>query len=140
MRIARPEGGSAGPARNFPDGAEKIFSLRDDVLGEKYATPPQEMRDDDAGHRPGAIAMYDVLMPQFESSGTACCRGAPDSLAECRAGGDRHVACRLPVGGDLLLGDQQRQYSARAPSAWPTVTRTVHGNGGMMNCMLPATT
>ncbi len=57
-----------GPAKEFSDGVEKIFALiRDDVLAEKYATPPQEYftrvtQVIDLGYQ----VMFDVLMPQFE--------------------------------------------------------------------------
>jgi len=69
MRFAPAlRGDLAGPAKEFSDGAEKIFALvRDDILGEKYTTPPQEYFAQttqiiDLGYK----VMFDVLMPQFE--------------------------------------------------------------------------
>lgn len=58
----------SGPAKEFSDGAEKVFALvRDDILGEKFATPPQEYfalttQVIDLGYK----VMYEVLIPQFE--------------------------------------------------------------------------
>ena len=57
-----------GPAREFAAGAGRIFALvRDDILSEKFATPPQDyfaMTTEiiDLGYR----MMFDVLIPQFE--------------------------------------------------------------------------
>jgi methyl-accepting chemotaxis protein len=57
-----------GPTREFAAGATRIFALvRDDILGEKFSTPPQDyfaMTTEiiDLGYR----MMFDVLIPQFE--------------------------------------------------------------------------
>ncbi|MBS1143434.1 MAG: methyl-accepting chemotaxis protein [Proteobacteria bacterium] len=58
----------SGPTREFSAGAEKIFVLvRDDILGEKYATAPQDYfamttQVIDLGYK----VMFDTLIPQFE--------------------------------------------------------------------------
>lgn len=62
------QGVISGPAKEFSDGAEKIFALvRDDILGEKYATNPQAYfalttQLIDVGYK----VMYETLIPQFE--------------------------------------------------------------------------
>ena len=56
------------PAKEFSDGAEKIFALvRSDILGESFATDPKEYfalttQVIDLGYK----VMFDVLIPQFE--------------------------------------------------------------------------
>ena len=56
------------PTREFTDGAEKIFALvRNDILGEKFETPPQEYfalttQVIDLGYK----MMFETLIPQFE--------------------------------------------------------------------------
>ncbi|MER2541131.1 MAG: methyl-accepting chemotaxis protein [Azonexus sp.] len=58
----------SGPAKEFSDGAEKIFVLvRNDILGEKFVTDPKEYFAQttaiiDLGYK----VMFDVLIPQFE--------------------------------------------------------------------------
>jgi len=69
VRIA-PEFGASitGPAKEFGDGAERVFALlRDDILGEKFTTSPQDYfamttQLIDVGYK----LMFDTLMPQFE--------------------------------------------------------------------------
>ncbi len=62
------ESALAGPTREFTDGAEKIFALvRNDILGEKFETPPQEYFAQttqliDLGYK----MMFETLIPQFE--------------------------------------------------------------------------
>ena len=62
------QGSLAAPAKEFSDGAERIFALvRSDILGEKFETPPQAYFDQvtqviDLGYK----VMYDTLIPQFE--------------------------------------------------------------------------
>lgn len=62
------QAGLSGPAKEFSDGAEKIFALvRNDILGEKFATDPkdyfaQTTQIIDLGYK----VMYEVLIPQFE--------------------------------------------------------------------------
>ena len=69
MRMAPSlQGSLSSPAKEFSDGIEKIFLLvREDVLGEKFVTPPQEYfamttQVIDLGYK----VMFDVLIPQFE--------------------------------------------------------------------------
>lgn len=58
----------AGPTQEFSSGVEKIFTLvREDIIGEKFATPPQEYfalttQVIDIGYK----VMFDTLIPQFE--------------------------------------------------------------------------
>ncbi len=58
----------AAPAKEFSDGAERVFALvRADILGEKFETPAQAYFDQvtqviDLGYK----TMYDTLIPQFE--------------------------------------------------------------------------
>ena len=69
MRFA-PElqGALAGPAKEFSDGSQHLFSLvRDDILSEKFATSPDDYFKQvtqviDLGYK----VMYDTLIPQFE--------------------------------------------------------------------------
>ncbi|WP_295002529.1 methyl-accepting chemotaxis protein [uncultured Dechloromonas sp.] len=62
------QGALAAPAKEFSDGAERIFALvRNDIIGEKFETPPQAYFDQvtqvlDLGYK----VMYDTLIPQFE--------------------------------------------------------------------------
>ena len=62
------QGALAAPGKEFADGVEKIFALvRDDILTEKYATPPQDYFNAttqviDLGYK----VMFDTLIPQFE--------------------------------------------------------------------------
>ena len=62
------QAGLSGPAKEFSDGAEKIFALvRNDILGEKFATDPkdyfaQTTQVIDLGYK----VMFEVLIPQFE--------------------------------------------------------------------------
>jgi len=57
-----------GPTKEFADGVDKVFALvREDILGEKFATPPQEYfamttQIIDLGYK----MMFDTLIPQFE--------------------------------------------------------------------------
>jgi methyl-accepting chemotaxis protein len=63
------QGALVGPAKEFSDGAEKIFALvHDDILGEKFATPPAEYfalttQVIDLGYK----MMFETLIPQFEN-------------------------------------------------------------------------
>jgi len=58
----------SGPTKEFSVNAEKIFSLvRDDILGEKFETPPQDYfalttQEIDLGYK----VMFDTLLPQLE--------------------------------------------------------------------------
>lgn len=62
------ESALTAPSREFTEGAEKIFSLvRNDILGEKFETPPQEYfalttQVIDLGYK----MMFETLIPQFE--------------------------------------------------------------------------
>ena len=62
------QGALSGPTKAFTDDSEKLFALvREDILGEKFATAPQDYFNQvtlliDAGYK----VMYDTLMPQFE--------------------------------------------------------------------------
>lgn len=62
------QGALAAPAKEFADGSERIFVLvREDILGEKFATAPQAYFDQvtqviDLGYK----VMYDTLIQQFE--------------------------------------------------------------------------
>ena len=62
------QAGLSAPAKEFSDGAEKIFALvRNDILSEKFATEPkdyfaQTTQIIDLGYK----VMYEVLIPQFE--------------------------------------------------------------------------
>ncbi|MCL2523979.1 MAG: methyl-accepting chemotaxis protein [Betaproteobacteria bacterium] len=69
MRFAPSlQGALTGPSREFSSGAEKIFTLvRDDILGERFATPSQEYfalttQVIDLGYK----MMFETLIPQFE--------------------------------------------------------------------------
>ncbi|KXB29171.1 chemotaxis protein [Dechloromonas denitrificans] len=58
----------SGPTREFSAGVEKVFALvQDDILGDKFATPPQEYfamttQIIDLGYK----MMFETLIPQFE--------------------------------------------------------------------------
>ena len=58
----------SGPNKEFSSGVEKIFALlRDDILGEKFTTPPQDYfamttQVIDQGYK----VMFETLIPQFE--------------------------------------------------------------------------
>ncbi|KAB2921054.1 MAG: methyl-accepting chemotaxis protein, partial [Dechloromonas sp.] len=73
----------AGPTAEFAGGAEKIFALvREDILGEKFATPPQEYfalttQVIDLGYK----IMFETLIPQFEQQLEARRAAAQRSLA-----------------------------------------------------------
>jgi methyl-accepting chemotaxis protein len=62
------QAGLSGPTKDFSNGVEKIFALvREDIIGEKFATPPQEYfalttQVIDIGYK----VMFDTLIPQFE--------------------------------------------------------------------------
>ncbi len=62
------ESALSAPSREFTEGAEKIFALvRNDILGEKFETPPQEYfamatQIIDLGYK----MMFETLIPQFE--------------------------------------------------------------------------
>ena len=62
------QGTLSGPAKVFTDDSEKLFALvRDDILGEKFATAPDTYFNQvtqliDVGYK----VMYDTLIPQFE--------------------------------------------------------------------------
>jgi methyl-accepting chemotaxis protein len=62
------KGGLAAPTEEFSSGAEKIFALvRDDILGEKFATAPQDYYAKttqvvDLGY----TLIFNTLIPQFE--------------------------------------------------------------------------
>ena len=62
------QGVLSGPAKEFSDGAEKIFALvREDILGEKFTTAPQDYfalttQVIDIGYK----MMFETLIPQFE--------------------------------------------------------------------------
>jgi methyl-accepting chemotaxis protein len=66
------------PTREFTAGAEKIFALvREDILAEKFATPPQDYfamttQVIDLGYK----IMYETLIPQFEKQLEARRNGA----------------------------------------------------------------
>jgi methyl-accepting chemotaxis protein len=69
MRFAPTlQAGLSGPTKDFSNGVEKIFALvREDIIGEKFATPPQEYfalttQVIDIGYK----VMFDTLIPQFE--------------------------------------------------------------------------
>ena len=77
------QGALSGPAQEFSTGAEKIFALvREDILGEKFATPPQEYfalttQVIDLGYK----MMFETLIPQFEQQLQARKAAAERSLA-----------------------------------------------------------
>ncbi|WP_153130464.1 methyl-accepting chemotaxis protein [Dechloromonas hortensis] len=62
------QGALSGPSKEFAAGAEKIFALvHEDILSEKFATPPQEYFAQttqliDLGYK----MMFETLIPQFE--------------------------------------------------------------------------
>jgi len=62
------QGALAVPTKEFSDGVGKIFALvREDIIGEKFATPPQEYfamttQVIDLGYK----IMFETLIPQFE--------------------------------------------------------------------------
>ena len=62
------QGALSGPAKEFTEGSEKLFTLvREDILGEKFTTDPQAYFNQateliDLGYK----VMYDTLIPQFE--------------------------------------------------------------------------
>nr|MBL8411559.1 methyl-accepting chemotaxis protein [Dechloromonas sp.] len=62
------QGALAAPTKEFSDGVGKIFALvREDIIGEKFATPPQEYfamttQVIDLGYK----IMFETLIPQFE--------------------------------------------------------------------------
>jgi len=62
------QGALGGPTKEFSDGVDKVFALvRDDILGEKFATAPQDYfamttQIIDIGYK----MMFDTLIPQFE--------------------------------------------------------------------------
>ena len=62
------QGSLSAPTKEFTGGVEKLFALvREDILGEKFATPPQEYfamttQVIDLGYK----VMFDTLIPQFE--------------------------------------------------------------------------
>ena len=62
------QAGLSGPAKEFSNGAEKIFALvRSDILGETFATDPKDyFAQTTAVIDLGYKAMFDVLIPQFE--------------------------------------------------------------------------
>jgi methyl-accepting chemotaxis protein len=62
------QAGLSGPAKEFSDGAEKIFALvRSDILGETFATDPKDyFAQTTAVIDLGYKVMFDVLIPQFE--------------------------------------------------------------------------
>jgi methyl-accepting chemotaxis protein len=84
MRYA-PELQSAleGPTKEFTAGAEKIFALvREDILGEKFSTQPQEYfamttQVIDLGYK----MMFETLIPQFEQQLNVRKAAAQRSLA-----------------------------------------------------------
>lgn len=77
------QGTLTGPAREFSDGAEKIFALvREDILGEKFETNPQEYfglttKIIDLGYK----VMFETLIPQFEQQLQLRKQAAERSLA-----------------------------------------------------------
>ncbi|PKO86341.1 MAG: methyl-accepting chemotaxis protein [Betaproteobacteria bacterium HGW-Betaproteobacteria-12] len=84
----------SAPTQEFSAGAEKIFALvREDVLGEKFATPPQEYfalttQVIDLGYK----MMFETLIPQFEQQ-----------LAARKAAAERSLAFNLGV-SVLIMG------------------------------------
>lgn len=76
------QGALSGPTREFADGTEKIFELvREDILGERFATPPQDYfakttQIIDLGYK----MMYEVLIPQLEHQLNARIAKASDIL------------------------------------------------------------
>ena len=63
------QGALAGPAKDFTEGAEKIFALvREDILAEQFVTAPQDYfavttQIIDLGYK----MMFETLIPQFEA-------------------------------------------------------------------------
>ncbi len=62
------QGSLSGPTKEFSSGVEKLFALvREDILGEKFTTPPQEYfatatQIIDLGYK----VMFETLIPEFE--------------------------------------------------------------------------
>ena len=84
----------AAPAREFAEGAEKIFKLvREDILGEQFSTPPQDYFAQtsqiiDLGYK----MMFDTLIPQFEQQ-----------LQARRAAAQRELALDVGLSAVIML-------------------------------------